>query len=72
MLKWLNDNRTWLFEGVGVVVICGVVKLIWSFVRKPKSKVALFQNQKGGTGSVNIQGRDVQVGDITKSDQRKK
>lgn len=59
ILSWLNDNKTWIFSGLGIAVPLAI--LTWMFSRSSnKSK----QIQKGGAGSVNIQaGGDIQFGD---------
>lgn len=38
MLKWLNENKEWLFSGVGIVAIGGVTAIARKFFFKKKPK----------------------------------
>lgn len=58
-MKWLSENASWVFSGVGIVLFTGVGWL----VRRLLAKESQGQQQKADRGSVAIQaGRDVQVG----------
>ena len=66
-LEWLNDNKEWLFSGVGAVLLAGIAGWIWRKVtgqRTPEgsARPAVNQKQRGGAGS-----RNTQVGIIDKS-----
>jgi hypothetical protein len=54
---WIWQNKEWVFSGVGVAIVAGVIA--W-FRRSPGSG----QSQRSGKNSVNIQaGRDINLGD---------
>lgn len=56
-MKWLIDNKEWLFSGLMVAVPIAIIG--WLFIRNKKTKI---QKQKGGHGSTNIQvGRDIRI-----------
>lgn len=60
MLKWILNNKDWIFSGIGVSVIAGL--MAWVARRKNKPT----QKQSSGSGSVNIQaGRDIDIGPKT-------
>ena len=62
MSGWLWSNREWVFSGIGVFVLGGVV---W-IVRRVLSRASAtkVQTQRSGHGSTNIQaGRDITIGD---------
>lgn len=65
MLNWINDNRQWLFDGLGVAVPLAFLSWIGSrfFGRRQSNG----QRQHGGENSVNIQaGRDARIENINK------
>src|SRR6476661_3644125 len=60
MWDWLSRNRDWVFSGVGVAVVAGVI----AFVRGQKG--GHRQHQQSGAHSRNIQaGGDIRVNDST-------
>jgi hypothetical protein len=59
MFDWLWKNKEWVFSGVGVAVIAGLV----AWLRSSKQKIALKQTQRSGAHSTNLQaGGDINVG----------
>lgn len=67
MLKWIIDNRQWVFDGIGAGIVVALLGWIGSRLFGPREPSG--QTQHGGTNSVNVQaGRDARVGDISKSD----
>lgn len=58
LVTWVNDNKEWLFSGVGAVVAGWVVRLF----AKNKS-TSSTQTIRSGDNSINITaGRDVNIG----------
>jgi hypothetical protein len=56
-LAWVIDNKEWIFGGVGVAVVTGVIALL----RRRQNGVT--QKQTSGANSTNVQaGRDINVG----------
>ncbi len=61
ILKWIDANRAWIFDGVGVLLISAFIGLIVKLWNKEK-KSDNNQTQTGGDDSVNIQaGRDIRI-----------
>lgn len=57
-VAWVIDNKEWLFSGVGVVVVAGVVRLILK-----KTYASSTQTIRSGDRSTNVLvGRDVSIG----------
>jgi hypothetical protein len=58
-LKWILDNASWIFSGVGIVLFTGLGYL----VKRVMNNNSNGQNQKVDRGSTAIQaGRDVKIG----------
>lgn len=56
IFDWVNENKEWLFSGVGVVIIGG----IWHLIRRQKGD-SISQEIHSGDSSTNVQaGRDVE------------
>jgi hypothetical protein len=56
-VKWINDNKEWIFSGAGVVFITAIYYVI--FKRK---KSGSSQKIRTGDNSINIQaGRDIEI-----------
>lgn len=56
MVDWLIQNKEWVFGGVGVAVITGLIALLRRNSNGPS------QLQKSGSNSTNVQaGRDVSL-----------
>ena len=57
-MRWIIENKDWIFSGVGVSIISLVVGLF------AKNNIALKQTQKSGRNSTNYQsGRDINIGE---------
>lgn len=50
-MQWVIDNAEWIFSGIGVFVISGIVALI----TKNKRAKTIKMKQKSGASSTNIQ-----------------
>ena len=62
--KWLLNNGTWLFSGIGV----GLIGFIWKFIFNKKN-ASIKQIQKSGKNSMNIQsGGDVNFNSYRNND----
>ena len=59
-ITWISENKSWLFEGLGVAIISALAWFI--FIR---GKPTASQKQKSGNNSINIQANGNI--DITKS-----
>jgi hypothetical protein len=58
MMDWLWINRQWVFSGVGVAVVAGVIGLFWR-----RRSTGFVQKERSGSHSTNIQaGRDIHIG----------
>ena len=51
IIDFFKNNYEWIFGGIGVAGIAGLVKIFW---KKP-SDVSIRQKQKSGDNSSNIQ-----------------
>ncbi|MFF2853500.1 hypothetical protein [Peribacillus sp. NPDC058002] len=62
-MSWINDNKDWIFSGVGVVLGSGLLGLIFRNIKiKNQEKNTPNQSIKSGNDSNNIQGgNDVKV-----------
>lgn len=58
---WLSANREWVFSGIGVVVLSGIIALARLHASRPSSNTRILQKQKSGSNSTNIQ----LAGDVT-------
>ena len=57
-LKWVNENREWLFSGVGVAIIAAAL----AYIRRKWRTAAVEQSVRSGDTSQNIQaGRDINI-----------
>ena len=62
-MNWIEENKEWIFSGIGAVVIGTILTLIF----KSKGKNKKIQTQKSGKDSINLQsGRDIRIGDNDK------
>jgi hypothetical protein len=62
MLRWLYENRVWVFSGCGVAIVAGIISWIRSR-RGPRDPV-LKQSQTAGSNSRMYQaGRDITLGE---------
>lgn len=47
MINWLNENRDWLFSGIGVTIILGIVGLVRNrFIKKSNDNKSIQIEQK--------------------------
>lgn len=57
--NWISENKAWLFEGLGVVIILGVIRYFWKKNGIAQSNPPVSMTAKGDG---NIQaGRDVNI-----------
>lgn len=65
ILKWIDANKTWIFEGIGVAILSALASVIVLWLRRRKNEENK-QVQISGDDSINIQsGRDVYIGNRT-------
>lgn len=58
-MEWIINNKEWLFSGIGVVVLTGIISLL---IKNIKGKQKDYQIINSGDKSTNIQGgKDVKV-----------
>ncbi|MCE1058557.1 hypothetical protein LU646_11785 [Pseudomonas alloputida] len=62
ILKYLTDNASWVFSGVGVVVLVGLVKVL--FAKKANGQVQTVS----GNGRAFQAGRDIKINEKPKND----
>lgn len=63
LIKWVMDNKEWLFSGIGIVVLVWIVRTI--FKRRETNSAQSIQT---GKDSINFQaGRDVNLNNRPKS-----
>ena len=56
-MKWIIENKEWIFSGAGIFIISLIIGL---FIRKQRISK---QVQKSGSGSTNYQaGGDIKIG----------
>jgi hypothetical protein len=67
MIDWLIANKTWVFDGFGVAIVVAIIGFI---CKRSGATTKLTQKQKGGANSINIQGKDIKIGDINRKDTR--
>jgi hypothetical protein len=55
IMDWIIQNTGWVFSGIGVAVITGIISLIFK-----KKEASAKQTIRSGAGSTNYQaGRDI-------------
>ncbi len=60
--NWIIDNQEWFFDGLGVVLLTGIVTFIAKIVQSKRRNDNIAQSQSGGDGSINFQiGRDLKI-----------
>lgn len=52
IISWLLSNHKWLFDGVGGLMLMGVIGWVFRFIFSDENK---NQTQKSGGGSINLQ-----------------
>ncbi|MQR86398.1 hypothetical protein GFV16_10785 [Bacillus megaterium] len=58
MMHWINDNKEWLFSGVGLVALGWIAKLIF-YKKKDSQDKGDTYIQRSGDNSTNVQGENV-------------
>ncbi len=57
-MNWIFENKEWLFSGIAIAVPLAIIGWLMT-----NSKKQIRQNQKSGSGSINIQsGGNVNIG----------
>lgn len=51
-MQWIINNIEWIFSGIGVFVITGIISL---FIRKKNNGKSIKMKQRSGSHSSNIQ-----------------
>lgn len=60
MIDWIIENKEWVFSGVGVALISGIIWMIKAKRVRSKTCASVKQHQRSGSNSTNIQAaRDV-------------
>jgi hypothetical protein len=69
MLTYLNENKEWIFSGIGILAITA----IWSLFKKiKKSNDSTYTfNQKSGKSSTNYQGHTIHINQKEKDSKEK-
>ena len=61
MIEMFGSDKTWIFSGIGVFVLGGIVWLVRRFLSKQAPTVK--QSQRSGAHSTNLQaGGDINIG----------
>ncbi|WP_222102464.1 hypothetical protein [Marinobacter lipolyticus] len=50
IIEWFSNNHTWVFSGIGIFIIGGVIAIF-----KRKGANGISQKQRSGNNSTNIQ-----------------
>ena len=68
MMEWFEQNKTWVFSGIGCTIITSVIGfIVWFFRRRHCA-----QSQKSGRHSTNMQaGGDITIGELQNQDGRR-
>lgn len=60
MIKYIKDNVEWIFSGIGVSIIVGIITILLTII-----KLVFTKRQSNGDGSIQIKnikaGRDVTI-----------
>ena len=47
IIIWINENREWMFSGIGATVLIGVFGFVWKgFTKKPNKEKHIIIEQK--------------------------
>ena len=57
IFDWIGENAYWIFDGIGVIAITGILGVIFKKRKKKKKNISIVQ--KGGKNSVNIQNNNI-------------
>jgi len=63
VVGWLSDNKTWIFDGIGVLILGGVGTLAYRiFWPQPQNSTTHTQSARPGPGASVVQaGRDINL-----------
>lgn len=56
IINWLDQNKDWIFSGIGVLIIGGICGFIF---KKKKDTKTINITQYGGKNSTNIQNNSI-------------
>lgn len=57
IFEWIGKNAYWIFDGIGVIVITGILGVILKKRENKEKNISIVQ--KGGKNSVNIQNNNI-------------
>lgn len=57
IFEWIGKNAYWIFDGIGVIVLTGILGII--FKKRKNIEKSINIVQKGGKNSVNIQSNNI-------------
>ena len=57
IFEWIGKNAYWIFDGIGVIVITGILGVMFKKRKNKEKNISIVQ--KGGKNSVNIQNNNV-------------
>ena len=57
IFDWIGENAYWIFDGIGVIAITGILGVIFKKRKNKEKKISIVQ--KGGKNSVNIQNNNI-------------
>lgn len=57
IFDWIWENAYWIFDGIGVIAITGILGVIFKKRKNKEKNISIVQ--KGGKNSVNIQNNDI-------------
>lgn len=55
IINWIIENRDWVFSGIGVTILLGIINLIHKFfskANKPKDTIKINQKNEGQDNTV--------------------
>lgn len=55
MLEWIINNKEWIFSGIGIFALGGIVAIIKLLTKRKKISSIISQKQKSGACSTNSQ-----------------
>jgi len=63
MFDWIYNNREWLFDGTGILIISFILKkILFKESKQSSGTKRIKQTQKSGKNSTNIQsGHDITI-----------
>lgn len=57
IFDWIGNNAYWIFDGIGVIVITGVLGVVFKKWKNKEKNISIVQ--KNGKNSVNIQNNNI-------------